>query len=812
MAIDSTSRLIIQAINNVSPVIRTIQGDLGVLKTVAAAVAAYIGTDFVKGFVEANSELDRMKRAFDAIAGAGVGKLEYDRLTETANKLGLSLESLTSSYTQLKAASIGTAMEGKNADDAFKSVAGAMSVLGANTNQTKMAFLAISQMVSKGTVSMEELRRQLAQHLPGAIQIFARALNVSTSELYKLVKAGQVGIPEMIKFFDQINKEYNPEKMKVSTYEQNVARLENAFRSLYIEIGATGAWQAVTNAVGASAGIVNSAASSIQNDVIGLTAVWDSWGNQFTTIMQEADIALNGFLGDLQNNTADSQAVIYSIGESFKFVGESIANLPANIKAATVILVGEIGQALVSIKAQFDLLWNYAGSSADAAFLSIKVAFQSVIASIDGMLANMAGTMATSLEALGKGGQFIPGFQASLNGVAQGLREVEAGAQESAKRLEELKKAEQDVQQEGNKRAQDIQANAEREKAAWQGVIDQALQARDQQMKAQSDLIKQRQESANYDKQEQALWAQRVENIKQVTAAIAEQGTQSKVTKDIIAELAKIDGKSKESGAASYTGDTAQDMYLQIMKVQRLRNELSASSSDSAKQEYLDALKVAEANVKAAKGTEEYSAALQILQGERRLLTQSGLIPTEGDAAKVVVDADTTPAQEKVTALHEVINGVSTYTQVDANTYAAQQNVGALIQWINSQSATIPVYAAPAGGGAPPVPYATGGLVGGIGNRDSVRALLTPGEYVLTKSAVQRIGIPYLNSLNRKRSVDNLNIPQATRHYASGGLVESSVNHVIELKIGSNSHKVAVTSRDAVKRLSDDLTRLGRGI
>lgn len=144
MAIDSTSRLIIQAINNASPVIRTIQGDLGALKTVAAAVAASIGTDFVKGFVEANSELDRMKRAFDAIAGAGVGKSEYDRLTTTANKLGLSLESLTSSYTQLKAASIGTAMEGKNADDAFKSVAGAMSVLGANTNQTKMAFLAIS--------------------------------------------------------------------------------------------------------------------------------------------------------------------------------------------------------------------------------------------------------------------------------------------------------------------------------------------------------------------------------------------------------------------------------------------------------------------------------------------------------------------------------------------------------------------------------------------------------------------------------------------------------------------------------------------
>ena len=797
MAIDSTSRLIIQAINNASPVIRTIQGDLGVLKTVAAAVAAYIGTDFVKGFVEANSELDRMKRAFDAIAGAGVGKLEYDRLTETANKLGLSLESLTSSYTQLKAASIGTAMEGKNADDAFKSVAGAMSVLGANTNQTKNAFLAISQMVSKGTVSMEELRRQLAQHLPGAIQIFARALNVSTAQLYKLVKAGQVGIPEMIKFFDQINKEYNPEKMKVSTYEQNTARLENAFKSLYTEIGATGAWQAVTNAVGATAGVVNRAADSIQGDAIAMTAVWDSWGSQFTTIIEEADDALNGFLGDLNNNTADSKAVIYAIGESFKFVGEALANLPANIKAATVILVGEIGQALVSIKEQFDLLWNYAGTSADAAFMSIKVAFQSVIASIDGMLANMAGTMATSLESLGKSGQFIPGFQASLNGVAQGLRDVETGAKESAQRLDELQKAEQGVENEGNKRSRIIQDNADRERDAWQGVIDQTLQARDEQVKAQKDLIQQRQQSAAYDSQEQALWAQRVENIKQVTAAIAEQGVQSKSTKGILAELAKMDGE---------TGNKNKNLRLSVKKVQDLSSKLNADSSESAKQDYLNAYKMAEIALSAAKKTGAYYSALRALKAERSTLENSGVLPKDSTNIQNV-DADTSEAKKKLEILREEINGVTTFTQVDANVEAAKTKVSEMIQWVNSQKATINVTT---NSGAKPQGYATGGLVGGYGNSDSVRALLTPGEYVLTKSVVQQLGIPYLNSLGRKRSVDNLHIPQATRRYASGGLVESNINHVIELKIGGNSHKVAVTSRDAVTRLRDDMIKFGR--
>ena len=408
--------------------------------------------------------------------------------------------------------------------------------------------------------------------------------------------------------------------------------------------------------------------------------------------------------------------------------------------------------------------------------------------------------MATSLEALGKGGQFIPGFQASLNGVAQGLHEVEAGAQESAKTLEELKKAEQDVQQEGNKRAADIQANAAREKEAWQGVIDQALQARDQQMKAQTDLINQRQQSAAYDAQEQALWAQRVENIKQVTAAIADQGRTSKVTKDILRELTKIDGT---------TGNKNKDLRIAMDRLEKLRKGLSGGSSEESKQEYLEALRMAEAAANATKKTGAYFGALRKLKEERAALISQGVISKDGENS---IDADTTAAKKKFEILREEINGVTTFTQVDANTDSAKQKVGEMIQWVNSQKAQVTVDFVN-NGGSKPSGYATGGLVGGYGNSDSVRALLTPGEFVFTKSAVQRLGIPYLNSLNagsRKSSIDNLHIPHATRHYAAGGLVEQSINHVIELKLNGNTHKVVVNSGDAVKRLANDLSRISR--
>ena len=810
---DVSAKIIIKAINNASPIIKGISGDLRSMHSVAAAVAMSVGKDFVNGFIAANSELDRMRRAFDAIAGAGVGKIEYDRLTETANKLGLSLDSLTSSYTQLKAASIGTALEGKGAEDAFKSVAGAMSVLGANSQQTKMAFLAISQMVSKGTVSMEELRRQLAQHLPGALQIFARSLNVSVGELYKLVKAGKVGIPEMVKFFDQINKEYNPDKMKVSTYEQNAARLENAFKTLNVEIGATGVWQLLTDVMGASAKAVNSVAGSIRSDTVAMGAVWDSWGKQFSQIMSEADTALNGFLTDFKNNTAETQGIAYAIGETAKFIADAFKNLPINIKTSVVVLMSEIGQALITIRSQFETLWAYLGASADGAIAGVRVSFQSVVTEINGLLANMAGSMANSLQALGKDAQFIPGFRASVNGIAAGLRSMETAAQDSAKRLQELKTAQDDVGRGYEQRKARIEATAAAERGAWADTAAAALKARDVQMQATNDLIRQRVDSADWDKQEQALWGRRVENLKAATVAVADQGKIGKATANIMKELSSIGRETtgRQSSAASEL-----DATLALVRVQKLRNQLSASSSEEAKQAYLDALKEADAAAKALKTDQERASALSLLAAEKQRLQESGIIPN--DDATAVIDADTTPASEKLKILREEINGIPSFQQIDADTESAYSKISELIQWANSQSATIRVNTitnsapstpdAPTGEG-----FARGGYVNGIGNRDTVSAMLTPGEFVLTKQAVNRLGIPYLAALNGNRAINRLDIPRASHHYASGGLVGSTVNHVVELRLPTgNSHRVSVTSHEAVRRLADDMTKLGRAV
>lgn len=77
------------------------------------------------------------------------------------------------------------------------------------------------------------------------------------------------------------------------------------------------------------------------------------------------------------------------------------------------------------------------------------------------------------------------------------------------------------------------------------------------------------------------------------------------------------------------------------------------------------------------------------------------------------------------------------------------------------------------GGNSRPVARNTGGFIPGTGNRDSVPALLTPGEFVLRKSAAQALGAERLRQLNRT----------GTAHFAEGGGVFSSAGGAVDTTV-----------------------------
>ncbi|MCP5013751.1 MAG: tape measure protein, partial [Ketobacter sp.] len=121
-------------------------------------------------------------------------------------------------YLQLSAAAKGTALEGQASRDIFEAVSLAMAKLGRPAESVRGALYAIQQMISKGTVSMEELRRQLGDRLPGAFGLAAKAMGVTTAELQKMVANAEVTADDLIpKLTKELNKLYDDGK-RIDTF------------------------------------------------------------------------------------------------------------------------------------------------------------------------------------------------------------------------------------------------------------------------------------------------------------------------------------------------------------------------------------------------------------------------------------------------------------------------------------------------------------------------------------------------------------------------------------------------------------------
>ena len=164
------------------------------LQTALAGLVTGVGvTALSRNLLAAGQEMDRLRLAYTAISGSGQNAArEMQFVSETAARLGLDLQTAAQAYKGIAAAAQGTTLAGQQTQAIFTAVAKASTVLGLSADETSGALLAISQMISKGKVQAEELRGQLGERLPGAFQIAAQAMGVTTAELDKMLQDGKV--------------------------------------------------------------------------------------------------------------------------------------------------------------------------------------------------------------------------------------------------------------------------------------------------------------------------------------------------------------------------------------------------------------------------------------------------------------------------------------------------------------------------------------------------------------------------------------------------------------------------------------------
>ena len=173
-----------------STVGQLVRGDLISRGIVALARAA---RTFAFETVQAGIAAESLAASMRAATGtAATAARELAFVDVEATRLGLDLPTAERAFVSLTAAARGTRLEGAATRDIFTAVAEAARAMGLSAEQQRGALTAIEQIISKGTVSAEELRGQLGERLPGAFQIAARAIGVTTSELGEMLQAGEL--------------------------------------------------------------------------------------------------------------------------------------------------------------------------------------------------------------------------------------------------------------------------------------------------------------------------------------------------------------------------------------------------------------------------------------------------------------------------------------------------------------------------------------------------------------------------------------------------------------------------------------------
>lgn len=213
-----------------------LSGTLGALGGVIATVGLF---ELGKQAVQTGFKFTALENKFKAAAGSAEnGAASFEFIRETAKELGLELTETADAYAGFTAAATRSGLTFEQTEQIFKDVAMAATSLQLSGERVGLVFKALEQISSKGVVSMEELKLQLGDSLPGAVQIAAKSMGMTTSAFIDAVSAGEVMSKDFLpKFAEQIRTELGGSAEDAANSLQSAFnRVGNSFKTLQSEL------------------------------------------------------------------------------------------------------------------------------------------------------------------------------------------------------------------------------------------------------------------------------------------------------------------------------------------------------------------------------------------------------------------------------------------------------------------------------------------------------------------------------------------------------------------------------------------------
>jgi len=347
------------AVNNAS---KEISGFDGLLSRVASRMAAYFAIDslvnFGKSVVDTTRKVELMQNRLSFVFGGVIGGREaFDRLYDTSQKLGIGFQELGDGFSSFAIAAKMAGFSAKESEGMFTKVAIALRGAGANSLQTQRSFYALQQMLSKGVVAAEELRRQLGEALPGASDLMTKAYNrlhpaqqVTNLGFTKLLENGKIISAEILPEFARVLEEtFAPAVAgKSGSLDASLTRVTNSWERFKLSLGEANFQTIIsfttelTEAIDLlNLSLTNERLSLLERIAIAFDGIFNPGKKDLFTAQLYTEKVLNQEL-------RKRQAIVYALSGEYENIGDA--------SKASTIAIETLNEKAASSQAEFNRL------------------------------------------------------------------------------------------------------------------------------------------------------------------------------------------------------------------------------------------------------------------------------------------------------------------------------------------------------------------------------------------------------------------------------------------------------------------------
>lgn len=246
-----------------------------ILSVTASYVGLHAAIDGVSKVIKASMDMQAAESRINVVTGGNMALTarEMAWVESESKRLGFSMSTLSSEWSKFAVSAQASNFTLGETRKIFTSVSEAGRVLKLDSVQIERSFVALTQMMSKGTIQMEELRQQLGEHIPGAFALMARAAGVSGAELTKMMEQGQLTSDYLIKFADVLDQQFGGQLSKsLEMTQAEIGRFQTAVFLALNKIAEAGVLDSFTRALREITEILDSAEADVWFERIGAAA------------------------------------------------------------------------------------------------------------------------------------------------------------------------------------------------------------------------------------------------------------------------------------------------------------------------------------------------------------------------------------------------------------------------------------------------------------------------------------------------------------------------------------------------------------